>query len=224
MPNRLFLPDWTNVLLCATLTGNYFAPCLTTLGSVPPKSAMTYTIRPFVSGDEQAVSALICRTLAASNTKDYPPEFIQENIRSHSPEVIRQRAAEAHFYVVCDANDALIGCGGITGYWGSLTESYLVSIFVAPDHQRQGIGRLLMSALEADDYFLRAWRTEVGSSLTAVNFYHRLGYSFKKGVQRPDEFGVVRLEKVNRQRAAAAFPRLRLAPLEDIPALTALSR
>ena len=57
----------------------------------------TVTLRRFRAGDEYAVSDLICTTLAISNRKDYSPEFIEENIRSHSSEVIAARAEEAHF-------------------------------------------------------------------------------------------------------------------------------
>ena len=56
---------------------------------------------------------------------------------------------------------------------------------------------MIIEALEADEYFLRAWRTEVGSSLTAVNFYRKMGYEYKNGVTAPDECGTVRLEKRN---------------------------
>ena len=52
-------------------------------------------------------------------------------------EAIREQAKEAHFYVACDG-DRVIGCGGITGYWGSKTESYLVSIFVLPGIRAAG--------------------------------------------------------------------------------------
>ena len=68
-------------------------------------------------------------------------------------------------YVVCDG-DVIVGCGAINGYWGSKTESYLMKVFVLPEYQRKGIGRKIMQTLEADAYFLRAWRTEVGSSVT----------------------------------------------------------
>jgi len=154
-----------------------------------------YKIRRFRRGDEVAVAEVICTTLAVSNQKDYPPEFIRENIESHSSEVIAQRAKESHFYVVT-VNGKIIGCGGITGYWGSLTESYLVSIFVLPDYQGKGIGRKIIETLESDEYFKRAWRTEVGSSLTAVEFYRKMGYEYKNGITDPDEFHVVRLEKI----------------------------
>lgn len=83
----------------------------------------------------------------------------------------------------------------VMGYWGSTTESYLLSVFVLPEVQGRGIGRRIIETLEADEFFKRAWRTEVGSSLTAVGFYQKMGYAFKNGVATPDEFGVVRLEK-----------------------------
>lgn len=154
------------------------------------------SVRRFKDGDEIAVSDVIGTTLSVSNRKDYSPEFIDENIRSHCPQMIAARAKESHFYVAVDGKK-VIGCGGITGYWGSTEESYLISVFVLPEYQGKGVGRRIIKALEADEYFLRAWRTEVGSSLTAVNFYRKMGYEYKNGVTTPDEYGVVRLEKIN---------------------------
>lgn len=154
-------------------------------------------IRPFESGDEIEVSKVICETLRVSNKNDYSPEFIQENINSHSPDIIAERAKDAHFYAVCDRSK-IIGCGGITGYWGSITESYLISIFVLPEYQGMGIGRRIMKTLENDEFFKRAWRTEVGSSITAVEFYRKLGYEYKDGIMIPDEYNVIRLEKRKR--------------------------
>ena len=154
------------------------------------------SLRRFRSGDEFAVSEVIRTTLTVSNSRDYSPEVIKYNIESHSPEVMAKRAAESHFYVAVDGKK-IIGCGGITGYWGSTTESYLISVFILPEYQKRGIGRKIIEALEADEYFLRAWRTEVGSSLTAVNFYRKMGYEYKNGVSSPDEIGIVRLEKRN---------------------------
>ena len=93
------------------------------------------------------------------------------------------------------AGDAVIGCGGITGYWGSETESYLVTVFVLPAYQGRGIDRMMIETMEADEYFHRAWRTEVGSSLSAVHFYRKMDYTYKDGIAAPDKDGVVRPEK-----------------------------
>ena len=124
-------------------------------------------IRAFVGGDEYAVAEVVKETLRISNIRDYPEAYIRENIKSHSAEAIREQAKEAHFYVACDG-DRVIGCGGITGYWGSRTESYLVTIFVLPGYQGSGVGRRIVEALEADEYFRRAWRTEVGSQYRSI--------------------------------------------------------
>ena len=71
----------------------------------------------------------------------------------------------------------------------------MTSIFVLQDYQGKGLGRKIVETLEADEYFRRAWRTEVGSSLTAVSFYRKMDYEFKDGITDTDEYGVVRLEK-----------------------------
>ena len=157
------------------------------------------TLRRFQPGDEFAVSDLICTTLKISNGKDYPPAFIEESIRGHSPALIAERAREGHFYLAV-YGEKIIGCGGITGYWGSTEESYLTSIFVLPEEQGKGVGSLIVNRLEADDYFRRAWRTEVGSSLPAVRFYRKMGYEYKNGVAEADADGTVRLEKPNGRR------------------------
>ncbi len=155
-------------------------------------------IRPFRSGDENAAAYVVRTTLEVSNSRDYPPAFIRENIESHSPEVIAARAKESHFYVALNG-ETIVGCGGITGYWGSTTESYILTVFVLPEYQGRGVGRKIMETLEADEYFNRAWRTEIGASLTAVPFYQHIGYTFKNGVSMPDSDGTVRMEKFNRK-------------------------
>lgn len=151
-------------------------------------------LRPYRRGDENGMAALVARTLRVSSKDDYPADYIEDAVREHCPEFFLEHEKDAHFYVLCDG-DRLVGCGGITGYWGSSTESYLLTIFVLPEYQRKGLGRRIIAALEDDEYFRRAWRTEVGSSLTAVDFYRKLGYVCKNGVTTPDEYGVVRLEK-----------------------------
>ena len=152
------------------------------------------TVRRFEDGDETAVSELIRDTLIVSNSADYPEAYLRETIASHSAQAVAKQAREGHLYVVC-ADSTIIGCGGITGYWGSTTQSYLLSIFVHPEYQKMGIGKRIVQTLESDEYFLRAWRTELGSSITAVDFYRHLGYEYKNGSTEPDEFGVIRLEK-----------------------------
>lgn len=90
-----------------------------------------------------------------------------------------------------------MGCGGIGPYWGSEDESSLFTVFVLPEYQGRGIGREIVEWLERDEYFLRARRIEVPSSVTACRFYLKMGYRYKNGVKDPDEDQLIHLEKFN---------------------------
>ena len=151
-------------------------------------------IRTFRNSDAQAVSEMIAKTLRISNVKDYPAEMMEECVKSQSPENIIQRSGWTHFYVVEDG-EAIIGCGAIGPYWGKEDESSLFTIFVRPDMQGKGIGRKIMETLEQDEFFLRAKRVEIPSSITGMPFYKKFGYDHKKGFEQPDEEMIYRLEK-----------------------------
>ena len=151
-------------------------------------------IRLFQQGDAIEVAQLVAKTLKASNSKDYSTEYIDDNIASHSAEVLIERAKEGHMYVVCD-KERIVGCGAIAGYWGSTTESILLTIFVLPEYQGNGIGSQIIHTLEQDEYFLRAKRIEIPASITAVEFYRKMGYNYKNGIAELDDEQVYRLEK-----------------------------
>ena len=151
-------------------------------------------IRRFREDDAEAVSALIIRTVRISNVKDYPAELMEELVKSQQPVNVLERAGWTHFYVVEDES-RIIGCGAIGPYWGKTDESSLFTIFVLPEYQGRGVGRLIIETLEQDEFFLRAKRIEIPSSITAVNFYRRFGYDYKDGIAEVDDEHVYRLEK-----------------------------
>ena len=151
-------------------------------------------IRRFRNRDADEVAQLIAHTLRISNSKEYPEKYIQMNIDTHSSEVIVERAEQGHFYVACHG-ERIIGCGCIAPYWGSVTESILLTIFVLPEYQGNGVGRKIIETLEQDEFFSRAKRIEIPASLTAVDFYRKMGYDFKNGVEQPEDGLLYRLEK-----------------------------
>ena len=151
-------------------------------------------IRRFKDQDAQEVSLLIAKTLRTTNIKDYSPEFIENEVNVLTPEYIAWRASWTHFYVACDG-DTIIGCGAIGPYWGSETESSLFTIFVLPEYQGCGIGRKIVQTLEVDEFAIRAKRIEIPASITACEFYRKMGYDYKHGVNTVDEEGLYRLEK-----------------------------
>ena len=151
-------------------------------------------VRRFCEEDAAEVSALIIHTLKTTNSRDYSPEYIEKDAAQFTPEKVIQRAGWTHFYVFCDG-DRIVGCGAIGPYWGSETESSLFNIFVLPEYQGKGVGRQIIETLEADEYALRAKRIEIPASITACEFYRKMGYDYKNGVDAVDDEQLYRLEK-----------------------------
>ena len=153
-----------------------------------------YCIRRFQDIDADEVSELIIKTLRTTNSKDYSAEYIENDVKIFTPEGVRKRASWTHFYVVFD-KESIVGCGAIGSYWGKEDESSLFTIFVLPEYQGRGIGRKIIETLEQDEYFLRAKRIEIPASITACEFYKKMGYTYKNGVDKVDEEQLFRLEK-----------------------------
>lgn len=137
-------------------------------------------IRRFKSEDAEAVSSLIRRNLIEVNTIDYPVLEMEILADSYNSRKVLNIAVNSHMYVAVNDNQ-IIGCGAISDYWGSISESIFLTIFVLPELHKKGIGRKIINALESDEYFLRANRIEIPSSITAYEFYHKLGYNYKDG-------------------------------------------
>jgi len=151
-------------------------------------------IRLFKQEDAIETAQVIAEALRTSNSKDYSQKYIEDNISSHSADVLIERAKEGHMYVVCN-KERIIGCGAIAGFWGSITESILLTIFVLPEYQGKGIGKQIIHTLENDEFFLRAKRIEIPASITAVEFYRKMGYDYKNGIAELDDEQLFRLEK-----------------------------
>ena len=71
----------------------------------------------------------------------------------------------------------------------------MFNIFVLPEYQSKGIGRKIIETLEKDEYFFRAKRIEIPASITACEFYKKMGYTYKNDIDDVDEEQLFRLEK-----------------------------
>lgn len=151
-------------------------------------------IRLFSKEDAKETADLIATTLHFSNRADYSNETIEKIRISHSAKALINRTNGSHIYVVCDGKK-IVGCGGISGYLGSKSESILLTIFVLPEYQKRGVGRSILETLEKDEFFLRAERIEIPSSITACEFYKKFGYVYKNNCSVPGTDGCIRLEK-----------------------------
>lgn len=151
-------------------------------------------IRRFENKDAELVSQLIKRNFLEVNSKDYGLKAMEQLAQSHDAAWVRQVANYAHMYVF-EWKKQIIGVGAISSFWGSETESILLTVFVLPEFQGKGVGRTIIKTLEEDELFTRARRIEIPASITAAEFYRKFGYDFKNGIKELDEEGHYRLEK-----------------------------
>ena len=116
------------------------------------------------------------------NSKDYGLEPMKQLAETYNADKILQTAGYAHMYVF-EWENRIIGVGAISSFWGSETESILLTIFVQPELQGKGVGRQIIRTLESDELFTRANRIEIPASVTATEFYRKCGYEYKNGIK-----------------------------------------
>lgn len=151
-------------------------------------------VRRFKLEDAEQVSSIIRRNFIEINSRDYSLEDMQALALEYGPEKIIEINSYAHMYVICE-NNIIIGTGSISSFWGSDTESILLTIFVLPEYHNKGLGRLIIETLEQDELFLRANRVEIPASITASKFYEKMGYHYKNNIKVLDDGGHYRMEK-----------------------------
>jgi GNAT superfamily N-acetyltransferase len=129
---------------------------------------VTAHVREFRDADAEAVAGLVAVCLRTVNSRDYPPEIIERMCAHFVPERFLELAAQRQIFVA-ERDGTVAGTVSRDG-------NKVFTMFVHPRHHGHGIGRQLMrhiEALAAADGFDHM---EAGASITAHEFYHRLGY------------------------------------------------
>lgn len=125
-------------------------------------------IRRAAAADAEALSALIERTVVASNAPDYEAAAIELLMKFATPAGVVERMAGRDCFVAVEAGQVV---GTI-----SLGGDRLHQMFVAPERQKGGLGRRLVEYLEGHARAVGIGELRLHSSLTARGFYERLGY------------------------------------------------
>lgn len=151
-------------------------------------------VKPYQEENAEEIVNLIIRNFREVNVKDYGEEAMAALAATHDVNWFKGVAEYANVYVFWN-EDKIVGVGSISSFWGSLTESILLTIFVLPEFHGLGIGSYIIDTLESDVLFLRAKRIEIPASITAVEFYRKKGYDYKNGIKELDDEQLYRLEK-----------------------------
>ena len=154
--------------------------------------------KSYEEGNAEEIVNLIIRNFREVNVKDYGEKAIAALVATHDVNWFKGVAEYANVYVFWNESK-MVGVGSISSFWGSLTESILLTIFVLPEFHGQGIGSYIIDTLESDALFLRAERIEIPASITAVEFYRKKGYDYKDCVKKLDDEKHYRLEKFRKR-------------------------
>ncbi|MFI7837065.1 GNAT family N-acetyltransferase [Pseudomonas asiatica] len=129
---------------------------------------MEYHVRPATSRDAVAISRVVIAALRESNSRDYPPDVIDQVEQSFSPEAITIQLMKRKVFVAL-LSENIVGTAGLDG-------DVVRSVFVDPAHQKGGIGRHLMDVIHTTAASAGVGVVRVPSSITAESFYTALGY------------------------------------------------
>ena len=141
-------------------------------------------IRPMEEKQAAEVSALIGQVLLEVNIRDYPREALMEFVDYYSPERVAVIPRSGGHSYVAMLGEELLACE-------------IRALFVRPEWEGKGVGRRLMETLEADPLFRAARRVLVSASLTAHEFYLKLGYRYQDGIKVCEDNDHYWMEKFN---------------------------
>ncbi len=138
-------------------------------------------IRRFKDEDALETSDLIRKTLSEVNSKFYPNSVIEYMCNEFSPKFLIELSKEREFFVAIE-NSKIIGT--IT-----VMNDYIGTAFVNPEYHSKGIGTKLMETIENLAKERKIENVRLQSSINAVDFYEKLGYS-KGEKSQSEEYGV----------------------------------
>ncbi|MBW7971962.1 GNAT family N-acetyltransferase [Bradyrhizobium sp. BR 10289] len=144
---------------------------------------MDCTIRPARGDDAGDISGVILRALRETNAKDYTDEIIARVARSFSPDAVRQLIEKRTVFVAV-LGSRVVGTASLDG-------NVVRTVFVAPDVQGRGIGKLLMAEVERAAREQSIAALTVPSSVTAETFYARLGFNAVRDSYHGDERTII---------------------------------
>lgn len=129
---------------------------------------MDCRIRAAHPDDAPAVSDVIRAALRETNARDYTASVIEQLEQSFSLDCVRDMIGTRQAFVAV-AGSRIVGTAGLDG-------DVVRTVFVAPDVQGCGVGRLLMAEVERASREAGVETLTVPSSVTAESFYAKLGF------------------------------------------------
>ena len=148
-------------------------------------------IRKFVPEDAEKLSQLIVRNLRLVNIQDYSKETIEALATYFATDKIIDLATNS-YTIVCTHEGHIVGTA-------VLDEDRVRNVFVEVEMHKQGVGRLLMAAIEAHAIEINLIKIYLYAGLSAQGFYSKLGYKTINRIEHDldgNPLPVIKMEKI----------------------------
>ena len=126
------------------------------------------TIRSFAPSDLKAVKGLIERTMDKNYRGLFNREVMEYFGQFHGDVNCLQVAIQGHT-IVAEQNGHIIGTG-------SIIDDYILRVYVEPTLQKQGIGKLIMAALEKSAFEKGKRKVKLRATELSKKYYQKMGY------------------------------------------------
>jgi putative acetyltransferase len=151
------------------------------------------TLRSYHPDDAPALLALFRDTIRRVNSRDYSSEQIRAWASDDIDTVVWAKRFEGRFVVVAEE------VGGPIGFAELEDDGHIDRFYVSADHQRCGVGQLMMSAIACEARRQGLIRLFTEASITARPFFESQGFTVlapQTVTCRGAEFVNYRMERV----------------------------
>lgn len=145
----------------------------------------------------EEISNIITRNLLEINIKDYGLEFSKKHAEEFTVDKIKENFKNRTKTYVALKNNNVVGTAGLDKSWyNDDGEYWILSVFVKPENHGEGTGKSLINKVEEYAKEINAKKLVVPASITACEFYHKLGYEYANGRKELNEEQMYIMEKL----------------------------
>jgi GNAT superfamily N-acetyltransferase len=126
------------------------------------------TIRSFAPSDLRAVKGLIERTMDKNYKGLFSREVMEYFGQFHGDVNCLQVAIQGHT-LVAEQDGQVVGTG-------SVVDDYILRVYIEPTLQKQGIGKLIMAALEKLARERGEKKVKLRATQISKDYYRKMGY------------------------------------------------
>ena len=142
------------------------------------------------------ISEIITRNLLEINSKDYGIKQAKEMAKDFTSDNLEKMFSKRKKVFIAIEKEEVVGTAGIDKSWYNDDEYCILTVFVKPECHGKNIGRSLILKIEEYAKKINIKKLVVPASITAHEFYYKLGYRYKDGKKQLNDENMYIMEKV----------------------------